>query len=49
MFEQPQVYRFVESLAYLGKGMLGIMVVMGVIILTTALLNKISTKKKKED
>ena len=49
MFEQPQFYRFVESLAYLGKGMLGIMVVMGVIILTTALLNKISTKKKKED
>ena len=40
---------FVTSLEYLAKGMLGIMVVMGVIILTTVLLNKISTKKKKED
>ena len=40
---------FVSSLEYLAKGMLGIMVVMGVIILVTMLLNKISTKKKKED
>ena len=40
---------FVTSLEYLAKGMLGIMVVMGVIILVTMLLNKISTKKKKED
>ncbi len=37
---------FVTNLAYLAKGMLGIMVVMGVIILVTALLNKISSKKK---
>ena len=49
MFEQPQPYRFVESLEYLGKGMLGIMVVMGAIILVTMLLNKLSSKKKKED
>ena len=49
MFEQPQFGRFVESLEYLGKGMLGIMIVMGVIILTTVLLNKLSAKKKKED
>ena len=40
---------FVTNLAYLAKGMLGILVVMGVIILTTVLLNKISTKKKTED
>ena len=40
---------FVSSLEYLAKGMLGIMVVMGVIILVTMLLNKISAKKKKED
>ncbi len=37
---------FVTNLAYLAKGMLGILVVMGVIILVTALLNKISSKKK---
>ena len=40
---------FVTNLAYLAKGMLGILVVMGVIILTTMLLNKLSAKKKKED
>ena len=40
---------FVSSLEYLAKGMIGIMVVMSVIILTTVLLNKLSTKKKKED
>ena len=40
---------FVTSLEYLAKGMLGILVVMGVIILVTALLNKISSKKNKED
>ena len=49
MFEQPQFGRFVESLEHLGKGMLGIMVVMGIIILTTMLLNKLSSKKKKDD
>ena len=40
---------FVTNLTYLAKGMLGILVVMGVIILTTMLLNKLSSKKKKED
>ena len=38
-----------EAATILGKGMLGIMVVMGIIILTTMLLNKLSIKKKKED
>ena len=40
---------FVTNLTYLAKGMLGILVVMGVIILVTVLLNKLSAKKKKED
>ena len=40
---------FVTSREYLGKGMLGILVVMGVIILVTMLLNKLSSKKKKDD
>ena len=39
---------FVRMLEYLGKGMLGIMVVMAVIILSTMLLNKIASGKKKE-
>ena len=40
---------FVINLTYLAKGMLGILVVMGVIILVTVLLNKLSSKKKKEN
>ena len=40
---------FVSSLAYLAKGMLGILVVMGVIILVTMLLNKLSAKKKDDE
>ncbi len=38
---------FVENLKYLGQGMLGIMVVMGVIILTTLILNSATSRKKK--
>ena len=41
---------FVYNLAYLAKGMIGIMVVMGVIILSTIVLNYVgSSKKKNED
>ncbi|MBE6566045.1 MAG: oxaloacetate decarboxylase [Ruminococcaceae bacterium] len=40
---------FVTNLTYLAKGMIGILVVMGIIILTTMLLNKLASKKKKED
>ena len=39
---------FVTNLTYLAKGMIGILVVMGIIILTTMLLNKLASKKKKE-
>ena len=49
MFDKPQFDRFVDSLKHLGKGMLGIMVVMCIIILTTIILNKAASKKKKED
>ncbi len=38
---------FVSSLEYLAKGMVGILVVMGVIILTTVLLNAVASRKKK--
>ncbi len=37
---------FVTNLQYLGKGMLGIMVVMGIIILVTVVLNKVTSNKK---
>lgn len=37
---------FVENLPYMGKGMLGILIVMGAIILTTVILNKVFSSKK---
>lgn len=37
--------KFIENLPYMGKGMLGILIVMGIIILVTVLLNKIKTDK----
>ena len=44
---------FVDNLYYMGMGMLGIIIVMGVLIAITTLLNKIfskpSKKKDKED
>lgn len=36
---------FVENLPYMGKGMIGILIVMGAIILVTVLLNKVFTNK----
>ena len=37
--------RFVQSLSYMGKGMLIIFIIIGVIILMTALVNKIFKQK----
>lgn len=37
---------FVENLRYMGLGMLGIFIVMGVIIAFTAILDKITSGKK---
>lgn len=36
---------FVANLPYMGKGMIGILIVMGAIILVTILLNKIFSAK----
>ena len=36
---------FVENLPYMGKGMIGILIVMGAIILVTILLNKVFSNK----
>ena len=36
---------FIKNLTYMGKGMLGILIVMGAIILVTVLLNKVFSNK----
>lgn len=40
------INNFVENLPYMGKGMIGILIVMGAIILVTMLLNKVFSGKK---
>ena len=40
---------FVDNLGYMGKGMLGIMIVIGAIILVTVILNATTKKKDKKD
>ncbi len=40
---------FTQALAIMGKGMLGIFIVIGVIILGITLLNKATSPKKKSD
>ena len=38
---------FIRNLPYLGKGMLGIFIVIGIIAGVTVLLNRLTTKAKK--
>lgn len=42
-----QPYNFVNNLVYMGEGMLGIFIVIGIIILLTMLLNKITSKNER--
>ena len=37
---------FVSSLGYMGTGMLGIFIVIGIVVVATILLNKITADKK---
>ena len=37
---------FVDNLSYMASGMIGIFVVIGVIIIATIILNKLTSKKK---
>ena len=37
---------FVTSLKYMGVGMLGIFIVIGLIVITTVILNKVTAPKK---
>ncbi len=41
--------KFVEYLPYMGKGMLAILIVIGIIILVTAGLNKLVNKMANKD
>lgn len=40
---------FIDNLRYMGLGMLGIFIVIGVIMLLTLLLNALTTEKKQDD
>ncbi len=42
----PGVGHFVENLSYMVSGMIGIFAVIGVIIIATVILNKVTSKKK---
>ena len=46
MLENFSTGRFLEALPYMGKGMLGIFIVIGVIIGCIAVLNRITAGKK---
>ena len=48
MFGNINIDRFLFSLQYMWKGMLSIFIVMGVIILSVLLMNKILGKRKKK-
>lgn len=38
---------FIKNLSYMGEGMLGIFIVIGVIVVLTMILNKITSKRDK--
>ncbi len=40
-------HAFIETLPYMGKGMLGIFIVIGLIIISATILNKATGKRKK--
>ncbi len=42
-------HAFIETLPYMGKGMLGIFIVIGIIIICATILNKLTGKKKPKD
>ncbi len=48
LFKNSEPMNFVENLSYMGIGMLGIFIVMGTLIIGTAILNKVTNRKKKD-
>ena len=49
MINNADPMRFVDSLPYMGVGMLGIFIVIGVIILSVVVLNKLLAPKKTDE
>ncbi len=47
LFENADPSRFASTAKYMGIGMLGIFLVMGILIIGTAILNKITNRKPK--
>ena len=45
LIENFNPMKFVENLSYMGVGMLGIFIVMGTLIIGTAVLNKVTNRK----
>ena len=48
LFENVDPSRFVSSAKYMGIGMLGIFLVMGILIIGTAILNKVTNRTPKD-
>ena len=48
LFENADPSRFVSTAKYMGIGMLGIFLVMGILIIGTAILNKVTKPKNNE-
>ena len=49
MIANTDPMRFVDTLKYMGVGMLGIFIVMGILIVGTGLLNRILSGKNKDN
>jgi len=49
MIANTDPMRFVDTLKYMGVGMLGIFIVMGILIIGTGLLNRILSGKNKNN
>ena len=47
--DQSNVDNMVDTLSYMGQGMLGILIVTVIIIACVAILNKTTSRKKKDD
>ena len=46
MIDNFNPMNFVDNLGYMGAGMLGIFIVIGLIVITTVILNKVTAPKK---
>ena len=49
MIDNFNPMNFVENVGYMGAGMLGIFVVIGLIVIATTILNKVTAPKKDKE